>query len=34
LETHERRIQFFKDYPDKNPYRDSAGAHQMELPLV
>ena len=34
LETHERRIQFFKDYPDKNPHRDSAIAYQMELPLV
>ena len=34
LETHELRTQFFKDYPDKDPNRDPAGPHQLELPLV
>ena len=34
LETHERRIQFFKDYPDKNPHRNTSDPHQLELPLV
>ena len=34
LETHELRTQFSKDHPDKDPNRDSAGPHQLELPLV
>lgn len=34
LETHERRTQFFKDHPDKDPNRDPAGTYQLELPLV
>ena len=34
LETHERRTQFFKDYPDKDPNRDTEGPYQLELPLV
>ena len=34
LETHELRTQFFKDYPDKDPNRDPARPHQLELPLV
>jgi len=34
LETHELRTQFFKDYPDKDPNRDPACPHQLELPLV
>lgn len=34
LETHERRTQFFKEHPDKSPYRDPARPDQLELPLV
>ena len=34
LVTHEKRTQFFKDYPDKNPYRDASCPDQLELPLV
>ena len=34
LVTHEKRIQFFKEYPDKDPNRDPACSDQLELPLV
>ena len=34
LETHERRLAFFKEYPDKDPNRDPTAPHQLELPLV
>ena len=34
LETHELRLAFFKDYPDKDPNRDPTDPHQLELPLV
>ena len=34
LETHERRIQFAKDHPNKVPHRTTASADQLELPLV
>ena len=31
LETYEKRTAFFREYPDKNPYRTPADPHQMEL---
>jgi hypothetical protein len=31
LETHEKRIAFFRDHPDKSPYRNAADQDQMEL---
>ena len=34
LETHEKRIAFFKEHPDKNPNRDPARPDQLELLLV
>ena len=34
LETHERRQAFFRDYPDKSPYRDTTDPNQMELPFA
>lgn len=34
LETHEKRTQFFKEHPDKNPYRSVKNPNQLELPLV
>ena len=34
LETHEKRTQFFKEYPEKNPYRPVKDEDQLELPLV
>ncbi len=34
LETHEKRIAFFKEYPDKSPYRHTSGPYQMELPFT
>ena len=34
LETHEKRIAFFRDYPDKSPYRVPACPYQIELPFT
>ena len=34
LETHEKRIAFFKEYPDKSPYRHTTDQTQLELPFV
>ena len=33
LVTHEKRQEFFAQYPEKNPNRNSQDAHQMELDL-
>jgi hypothetical protein len=33
LETHEKRQAFFRDYPDKSPYRNTTDPNQMELPF-
>ena len=34
LETHERRLAFFKEYPDKDPNRDPTAPHQLELSFL
>jgi len=34
LETHEKRQAFFRDHPDKSPYRHTADPNQMELPFT
>ena len=34
METHEKRQAFFRDHPDKSPYRNTTDPHQMELPFV
>ena len=34
LRTHEIRQAFFRDHPDKSPYRDTTGPTQLELPFV
>jgi len=34
LETHELRTQFFRQYPEKNPYRPTQDENQLELPFL
>ena len=34
LETHEKRQAYFRDHPDKSPYRNTADPYQMELPFA
>ena len=33
LETHEKRLAFLRDHPDKNPHRPTRDPDQMELPF-